>query len=125
MKFKVFINKFATACDEIYEIVGDKPEYSKKDGAIMFEGAFPIFSKAFEIPDSEMEKNMDVITEKLRIHMPVLSRNNSFEGCLLALAFSILEGTKREKNNFGKSIMFRSLFLGGIRFTNDVGKLKK
>lgn len=122
MKCKVFINKFATACDEIYEIVGDKPEYTKKDGERMIVGAFPIFSKAFEIPTSEVEKNMDVIAEKMKKYLPSLTKFSSFEGSLLALAFSILEGTGREGSHFGQTILLRSLFLGGIRFSNNVEK---
>ena len=115
MKLRDFNTKYSMACDKIYKTVGNKEQYKKKDAVKMSKKAMAIIAAEFSIDKDEVKANELQITELLNEYSSTLVKVQGFDGILLACAFAVLEGTGKEKVGFGKWLMFRSVFMGGIK----------
>ncbi len=117
MKLSEFNKAFPAACDKIYKTVGNKIEYNKKDAVRMSKKMIPIMATEFGIPKKDIIDHQDLISEIFLDISPAYIKIQKFDGILLACAFALLEGTGREKRGFGKWLMIRSIFMGGIKNT--------
>ncbi len=118
MKFREFKKIYPEACDEIYNIIGDKKEYSKKDALKMAKKAIPIFAKRFQISKKSINERQQEIDERISDYVEPFFKVNGFDGILMGICFGLLEGSGKEKIGFGKWTMVKSLFCGGITLSN-------
>ena len=120
MKLADFNNKYSKACDKVYSTVGHKEYYKKKYAIKMSKRALKIMANEFGISMSLISEHELRIAEILNDYTFTLFKAQGFDGILLSCAFAALEGTGMERPGFGKWLMFRSIFLSGIKSSENI-----